>query len=344
MPSDTSTHLQIREYPILMWIIGAISIAISIAMVINRQPAWGSALFFLVGTLFAFFFGYVTTITGDKEAGTLTIRSQSIFRNVVKEYALNEIASVEVETNRDSDGNTYRVAIHLTGGESIPFHSYYTSGTAGKERQAKKVRDFLSLPEPKDASNGIVEALTQEFRLVQEGTTQEVAWRIEKGGFGTAEITRWVSTSTRMASGFLLILQKPRSSQLFSNSKLLNPISRLLYEQILKIYGFEEETTPGLHQASPLDPPEPRLDLHYATLTSDPYAARQILTPWFVIPLVQWAETHPIQQVQIGGEVGQLVVLFSPQGVKLARMGETEPGLTDEFIHLGVELVKTHGG
>lgn len=344
MTSESPNRLQIREYPILLWIFGGIFLVISAWMVINQQAAWTSALFFLLGALFVFVFGHITTILVDKEVGTLTIRSQSLLRNVVKEYALHEIASVYVETNRDSDGATYRVTIGLTNGESVPFHSYYTSGLAGKERLAQKLGDILNLPEPKEKSHGLSFDLNQVFQTVQEGATQEVTWRIEKAGLGTAEVTRWITTATQLPSGFLLIVQKPKNSQLFKSAKYFNPISRLLYEQVMKIFGFYEETTPWLSQASPIEPPEPRLDPYFETLTSDPFAARQILTPWFVIPLVHWAEKHPLNQVQPGGNIGQLTVLLSPQGLKLAWIGEPAPELVDELVNLGVELVKTHGG
>ena len=345
MQSGTPSHIQIRDYPIIIWIVGGIFIAIGIWMMIDQQSVWIGTLFFLIGALLALLMANITTITADKEAGTLEIRNRSIIRNVVKEYALNEITSVDVEQNRDSDGSTYRVSILTSSGESIPFHSYYTSGFARKEQQAKRLRDFLNLPDPTEtSSNRLFNAITQDFQLLQEGTTQGVSWRLEHGGFGMAEIKRWVSASSQMASGFLLILQKPKNTQLLSSSKLLNPISRLLYEQMLKIYGFSLENTPGLDHASPLEPPEPRLDPYYATLTSDPYTARQILNPWFVIPLLHWAEAHPLKEVQPSGNVGQLVVLFSPPGITLAWIGAPTTEFQDEIINLGVELVKTHGG
>jgi hypothetical protein len=345
MQSQAPNRIQIRDYPIILWFFGGIFIVIGIWMLINQQSAWVSTLFFLIGSLLILVLGSITTITVDKEAGTLEIRNRSILRNVVKEYTLNEVTAVDVEQSRDSDGSTYRVAIRTTSGESIPFHSYYTSGVASKERQAKKLRDFLALPDPTDASShSTIKAIIQDFQLLREGITQEVAWRLEHGGFGTAEITRWISTAAQMPSGFLLLVQKPKNSPLFSSSKLFNPISRSLYEQMLKIYGFSPENTPGLDQAAPLEPPEPRLDPHYATLTSDPISARQILNPWFVIPLVHWAEAHPINEIQPDGDVGQLAVLFSSRGVTLAWIGEPTLELTEELIHLGVELVKTHGG
>ena len=349
MPPAALNRMQIRDYPIVLWIVGGIFMAVGVWMGFKREAMWISTLFFIIGALVALVLGSITTVIADKEAGTVTLRNRTVFRNVIKEYAISEINSVEVEHSRDNDGGTtYRVALLTTSGESVPFHSYYTSGYTGKEAQAKKLRDFLGLiasaAAPDSAAQVLRQALTPAFQTDQEGITQGVPWRVERGGLGSAEITRWSSPAFQMASGFLFVVQIPKGTKFFSGSKLLSPISRALYEQVLKVYGFPSETTPGLEQANPLEPPEARLKPNFATLASDPYTARQVLSPWAVIPLVQWAEAHPLKTVQASGTLGQLAVLFSPQGTTLACLGALTVEQTDVLASLGIELVKAQGG
>jgi hypothetical protein len=123
-------------------------------------------------------------------------------------------------------------------------------------------------------------------------------------------------------------------------------MSNLAYRAMLAMYGFAPDDTPGLDTAQPAAPSDPQLDQYFMTLTNDPYTARQLLTPWGVSPLVQWAEQHPMAQVQVArpDRPAQLVVLFSPQGVYVACLAAASPEHIDALTQLGVELVRAQGG
>lgn len=345
MQPVTPNRLQIRTYPFILWIVGGIFIFVGVSLLIQQSSAWAGSLLFIIGALIALVLGNITTIIIDKDAGTISLRNRTIFRNVIKEYAINEIASVEVEHSRSDDGGTtYRIAFINKNGESLPFHSYYTSGYNGKERQAKKIRDFLGLTGTSTTTN--IQSLIKvpNFQLVKDDITSGVSWRLERSSLGNTEITRWFSSAFQLSSGFLLIVQIPKASKLFSGFKMPGMVSRFLYEQIIKIYDIPLEATPGLENATLLEPAEPRLEPYFATLTSDPYSARQALNPWVVLPLLQWAELHPIETIQDSSTLGQLVVLFSPQGIYLVSMGGLSAEQVGKLVGLGVELVKAQGG
>ena len=64
--------------------------------------------------------------------------------------------------------------------------------------------------------------------------------------------------------------------------------------------------------------------------------------PWYVSPLVQWAEQHPMPHIQVArpDRPAQLVVLFSPQGVYAACFAAASPEHIDALTNLGAELVR----
>ncbi|MBN2549064.1 MAG: hypothetical protein JXB15_07905, partial [Anaerolineales bacterium] len=89
-----------------------------------------------------------------------------------------------------------------------------------------------------------------------------------------------------------------------------------------------------------LDPLDPRLEPHFAALTSDPYGSRQLLNPWVVNPLEQWAGLHPLKQIQGKNQAGQLVVLFSPSSLYVCMFNASSPEFSQEVTRLGVDLTR----
>jgi hypothetical protein len=125
--------------------------------------------------------------------------------------------------------------------------------------------------------------------------------------------------------------------------KLLGSLGRMFGEQALGLYGFSPADTPGMESAAPLEPPEPRLEPYYLTLTSNPLAARQVLNPWAVPLLVAWAERNPLQTAKADQSQAQLLALFSPQGVYLAALRTQESVDQEALTNLGVDLVRAQG-
>jgi hypothetical protein len=109
------------------------------------------------------------------------------------------------------------------------------------------------------------------------------------------------------------------------------------------LYGFKGDDVPNISQAEMLASVSPQLDNHFTAFTNLQAEVRQILNPWMLRPLEDWGERYPLKQFQTKGGVAQLVVLFSPNGVYLARMGVLQPEQVEELAALGVEMVKTQG-
>lgn len=81
----------------------------------------------------------------DKSMGTLVVRKQGVVNQDVQEYRLRDMTSVIVQTSYSSDGDTYRVALVMNGGEYIPLRNYYSSSRRSKAMMAAKICEFLNL-------------------------------------------------------------------------------------------------------------------------------------------------------------------------------------------------------
>ncbi len=357
MYPNSSDRLVIREYPILLWVIGAAFMVAGLFV----APRPGGLIFglisFLVGAVLALYLASITTITGDKMLGTLAIRHRSLLRSQVKEVPLHGIASVKLDTTgthhrRSGHTTSFRLTLVTTSGEKIPLDGYYTSGLLAffdQQKKAQKLREFLGLPASEATIPAAIEAMRQQVvsRTTlpqQEGVTDGVAWCVETITHGKSPVTRWLSPDFKLPGQFLYLTQKPKgSANTFGG--LLRAMSNLAYRTMLAVYGFSPADTPGLDTAQPVAPCDPQLDQYFMTLTNDTDTARQLLSPWVVAPLVQWAEQHPMQQVQVGrpDRPAQLVVLFSPQGVYVACFAAATPEHIDTLARLGAELVRGQG-
>ncbi len=151
-----------------------------------------------------------------------------------------------------------------------------------------------------------------------------------------------ISPDFKLSDGFLLLAQKPEGMRI--SGKLLGGLGRIFGMQALRLYGFSPQDSPGMENAAPLEPPEPRLEEHYVTLTSNQRAARLALNPWAIMPLVAWAERNPLRPAKASQEQAQVVILFSPNGVYVAGVGVDTPEEIEELTSLGVELVRAQGG
>ncbi len=357
MYPPSSDRLVMHDYPILVWGIGAIFMAVGLFIASSPGGLIFGAVAFLIGAVLALYVASVTTITGDKMLGTLVIRRRSLLRSQVKEVPLSDIAAVRLDTSHvhhhhSGHSSSFRLMLVTTSDEKIPLEGYYTSGLLAffdQEKKAQKLREFLGLPASQATIPSVIEAARQQVvkRTTlpqQEGVTDGVAWRVETITHGKSPVTRWLSPDFKLEGQFLYLTQKPKgSANTFGG--LLGAMSNLAYRAMLAVYGFGPDDTPGLDTAQPVASSDPQLDQYFMTLTNDPYAARQLLTPWAVAPLVQWAEQHPMPQVQVvrSDRPAQLVVLFSPQGVYAACFAAASPDQIDALTRLGVELGHAQG-
>src|SRR5512137_1415634 len=100
MYPTSSDRLVIRDYPIVMWVIGAGFMLAGLFVALRPGGLVFAAIAFLLGAVLALFLASVTTIAGDKMLGTLVIRHRSLLRSQVKEVPLSDIASVRLDTSR----------------------------------------------------------------------------------------------------------------------------------------------------------------------------------------------------------------------------------------------------
>jgi hypothetical protein len=126
---------------------------------------------------------------------------------------------------------------------------------------------------------------------------------------------------------------------------LLGSLSQLVYKQYIGMYQIGSDETPDLESAQAVQNLDPRLASNFISLTNDSFAARQMLNPWTVGPLANWAARHPAggMQVMRDNTYGPMLVLFSPRGVTIAFAGQIDQAeMIEEITQLGVELVKAN--
>ena len=347
----------------------------------NQGTALFGMLFAGIGLLILLWLAAVVTITVDRVSGLLTIVSQYVLRRTYKEFEIRSITGVEVasqlsHSHRGGTTTVYNVQLVLADGQCVDISPTYSSGLAGKERTASRLRDYLGLKEMGIDTALLTASLKTQDPASQPGfqpanlqqaagadwlgelpaapppepayqTTAGVSWRMvaderNPAQFGGLELQRWFSPDFKLANGFLYLVQKPKGSPVLGTDGLLGGISKTLYQVSLRLFDFNEEHTPGFDQAELLQPLEPRLEKDYLALTTDSDAARQVLNPWTTLPLAQWAERYPVKQVQNRADGGQLAVLFSPLGVYVACIGPN-PAQRAALTDLGIELVKAQG-
>jgi hypothetical protein len=357
---NQSSDPVIRDIPWSLWMFGLVFAGIggfiALASLKDSQSPLFPLLFSGVGVLMLVL-PSVLTIRADRSTGFLTLTYRSLLTKNVKEIPLNEIVSIDIESSSSSrGGTTYRVAITENNGQVTPLRSYYSSGYGGKKRTADRLRELIGVLGANNGPLGLRDVagmltgqnadLNQRMQSRQEALTganlemRETAgvhWNVQSTGMGGAPVTRWFSPDYKTNGTFVFIAQKPAGQKTMSGM-----IGKFAMRASLGLYGFGGDVAPGSDLADLLAL-DPRLDQHFMAFSPDPSSARQILNPWVAQPLADWATRHPLQTVQAGNAPGQLVVLYSPNGVYAATMGTLDQQRLDELAAIGVELVKSQG-
>jgi hypothetical protein len=346
MTEDQNT-LVIRDYPTGLWLTGFFLMIFGIIFLITTP---GNIFLIGIELILAFIFFILPKtliITADKMSQKLTLHYRSLFQTSTKDIPFSEIVSFGLESSHDSDGSTYRLSIRCKDGSVIPLRSYYSSGTRGKQKKADQLNQFLGLVEEDSGSqNLLASTLHPQFQSpstdssIEEHITDGVHWRVQIAQLGNSTVTRWFSPDSCFTGGFLLLAQKAAGQKGFVSS-LFGGMGKMVFPPLMQLYGFSQADTPGLDSAVVLSPLEPHVEPHFAAFTSNPEAARSILNPWACNPLEDWATRYPLKTFQPGKLFGQLVVLFSPQGLYIANMGELIPEAVEEITNLGIQLVKS---
>jgi hypothetical protein len=351
METQASDRLVIRDYPVALWVVGGVFLAAGVLLAFELDSGWIAGVGVGgVGALLALL-PTVLTLTADRQRGTLTVQHQSLWRKSVKEYPLKDIASVVVEGSMGGRNSSCRLALGLASGTQVPLRSYYSSGYSTKAQKASRLSDFLGLADqetrpvfPLAGLGGSAAGQRMSAGEVQEGTTNGVTWQVSLSSQDAMAIKRWMSPDFRLPNQFVCLLQKPKGSPaLGGKGGLGGMVTHLLYQEVFTLYGFGSDDLPGLSTSAPVQGLDSRLAAHFASLTSDQAGAQAVLNPWAVTPLIDWAERYPLKTVGSAGTAGQLVVLFSPQGLCLARLNGAAADQAEAFAQLGVDLVRAQG-
>jgi hypothetical protein len=118
---------------------------------LHQSNAWFGLIFLIgfggVGLAIVLFGGKVMTCDFDKSMGQLTLTQRGLLGAKTIQHPLHHLSGLRLEQSRGSKGGyTYRLALLLKSGETLPLTSYYDSGRRGKEKMAEQVCNFLGLP------------------------------------------------------------------------------------------------------------------------------------------------------------------------------------------------------
>lgn len=352
-PPDPSHQLVIEDRPYAIWFLSVVLIMTAGFVYLTSHSIFMMILFVSIGLLLTIFFASVNTINADRVHHILTIHSRSFIQASSESYPFDEIAGFEVENSmrrsgRRSNNSTYRLVLVKTSGERIPLRGFYTSGYNGKGRNAQALNDYLNLPGREENPTNMFglpfhsqAGINPDPTLSKEGITSGVTWRIETHGVGERLVTRWISTDFTCPGNFLLVMQMPKEIPIkVGGEGLVNNFILLIYKKFLGLYGFLPGDTPGFDSAETVKINNERFTKTYYTLTSEQTFGQSTLNDWTVIPLKNWADRHPMQNVSADEQVGQLAVMYSPRGLQAAILGNPSDEILDDLIWLGVELVK----
>lgn len=361
-----NTRLVLRDLPIIGWIFGVAFLVIAATNLLIGSMAAGTAVLVIRGVLalvglVIILLSSVLTVTADRSMQTLTIRHRSLLKESSREILFSQIEAIEMEMSHNrnrsssrSSGPTYRIVVVLKDGEVVPFRSYYSNGSMDKTNKIKRLREFIGVG-GSEMGMGLFGTLCEASRMAQRELkaqqedltgsqdviheTEGVRWQVQTMAFGGQAVTRWISPDYRLDNSFVYITQIVEGQKM-TGGGLLAGLSNMLFKQAMSIYGFGQEDTPGIEQASTLVLNDPRLE-PFSVYTSAPAAAQRVLNPWVTAALADWARRYPLKQFQSGALFPQLVVMYSPKGVYVACMGTMIPEAIEEMTRLGVELVKT---
>ena len=364
MEQNDPQVLVVKEYPVALWLVSGVFALFGLFFFITPGSLGGGLIGVGVG-LGLLLLGSVDTIALDKRRNRFSIRRRYLWRTTFQETPLDEVSGFELEASQSSDsGRTYRIIAVLAEGKPIPLTSAYTTGHERKRQRAAMLNQWMGrasqvIESDESAWRGaarveVSAAMAQveskkapavvgfEAAPAESGETNGVRWKVAKLHAGEMPVRRWFSADYKFEDGFLLLAQKPEGMRI--PGKLLGGLGRMFGMQALRLYGFAPEDSPGIETAAPLEPPEPRLEEHYVTLTSNQRGARLALNPWVIMPLVAWAERNPLRPAKASQEQAQAVILFSPNGVYVAGVGVDTPEEIEALSGLGFELVRAAGG
>ena len=138
------------------WVIGILMIVLALVFLFGAfklfeaGQGFGGLTMLLVGGGVPLLIGALMVrrvrLTFDRTSGVLTRVSRSVRGLTRDSYALDRLQQAQLGVSTDSDGTTYRAELRLLAPvETVPFTSYYTSGSRPSEI-VDAVNDWLTQP------------------------------------------------------------------------------------------------------------------------------------------------------------------------------------------------------
>jgi hypothetical protein len=361
MASDPN-RIVFRDRQIVLRLFGVFWMLMSLFFLFKKESMVTGLVLLTIGLLIGFALPVSATIILDKTKGIVSASNWSLFSRSFKEYPLRDISSIEVEyrsvmPTSHKRGALSRLVVVTPGGEKLPLQTQFSNSTIANEFRASQMRKFLGvsgLQGPAVTPSQVVRQFVNRTNVpgqsavaVQQGATLGVNWRLELATVGPTTVTHWISPDFTLEGEFLFLAQHAKDAKAMGGGEgilggLLGQVSSFVNNQMLNIYGFPPGATPGMERAGPVQPPHPQVDPYYVLLSSNSIRAYELLKPYVVQALVQWAEAHPMRQVQMAqkGKIMQLAVLFSPSGLYLAFMDPPNEQQIGEISLLGANLIR----
>ncbi len=344
MDSSPSDRLTITDRPYFLWIFGLVFLGLGLFLLTNQDGLLGGVIFGGAGLAILVFFGGISVCDVDRTTSTVTLKTTSLLGTKKREILIRDVSDVIIEQSHSSrGGTTFRVSLVTTSGETFPLRSYYSSGYGSKQKTAERLRSFLGV-----TSNAPYRAdgTDMRFRSSRDGVTDGVHWKVEIPNAGPSIVTSWFTGDVQFPSLFLLLAQLPEGQKGAATlSGLMGSLFKMMYPQYLNMFPLESDERPDMNNLSAVDGVDPQLSSRYIIMSNFANGARDVLNPWTVIPLTQWADQHPVHNLQaVGrGQFGPLLVLYTGRGLRLGFSSELDQNQVEEIARFGAELARAQG-
>jgi len=147
---NTPDRLIVEDQP---WFLGAILIAFMLGFALGAITSLskgdgGAALLFLglaagIGLVFTFLVERVWLVL-DRGTGSVELRRRSLRRFRTDGFDLSELEYALVQTDYDSEGNTYRLVLKRRDQQApVPVTAYFSGNQSGTQRMARAIDDWL---------------------------------------------------------------------------------------------------------------------------------------------------------------------------------------------------------
>lgn len=334
-------QLVFRDVPVFLWIFGLIFGGLGAYLWYMEDlqvPPYFFIPFLVVGLLFLLFTSALT-ITADRTTRTLKLEYRSLVRYRLTQVAFDEIDGIGIQVSSTRNRTSYRLVLQRKDGKVIPFRKGFAPGGGKKARRASMLREFIGVPIFDDSPAGqAFAALRPIIGKMQE--THGIRWEIQQASPDSPR-TRWHSPDFKTQGFFLFVAQKGKGQ---SSQGFLASIGSMLIKTMLANYLFKADDTPGLDQIAVMAPLDPAIEPTYMAYTNSPAPARPMLNSGVAALLADWAVRFPLETMHKLSSYGQLMVLFSPNGVYLVTMNPIQPEQVNELTTLGTELIKSQSG